>query len=290
LANENQNTMKLLHYGPKGLEKPGMLDADGRIRDLSSLLDDVAGGVLADHWLARLRTINPEDLPLVEGEPRLGPCVRRVGKVIGIGLNYADHACEAGVAPPPEPIVFAKWTSAISGPNDAIVIPPESRKTDWEVELAVVIGKHCRRVNEAEALDYVAGYCVGNDISEREYQLERGGQWDKGKGFDTFAPLGPWLVTRDEIPDPQALELWLEVDGHRYQHSSTRNMIFSVAELIAYLSHCMSLEPGDVILTGTPAGVGLGIKPEPVYLRPGQTLRLGVTGLGEQCYRTVASD
>jgi ureidoglycolate lyase len=279
--------MKLLHYGPKGLEKPGLLDADGHIRDLSMLLNEVAGGVLTEHCLERLRSLNPADLPLVEGAPRLGPCVHPPGKIIGIGLNYADHAREAGVAPPPEPIVFAKWSSALSGPNDDIVLPPGSRKTDWEVELAVVIGTPCRRVSAANALDHVAGYCVGNDLSEREYQLERGGQWDKGKGFDTFAPLGPWLVTRDEIPDPQALKLWLEVDGHRYQHSNTRNMIFGVAELIAYLSQCMSLEPGDVIMTGTPGGVGLGIKPEPVYLRPGQTLRLGVAGLGEQRYRTV---
>lgn len=282
--------MKLVRYGEEGREQPGMLDAEGRIRDLTTLLGDLSGAALSGASLARLRELDPQTLPLVPGEPRLGPCVAGVGKVIGIGLNYADHAVEAGVEPPTEPIVFAKWTSAISGPHDEIVIPPGSSKTDWEVELAVVIGKHCQRVSKADALDYVAGYCIVNDLSEREYQLERGGQWDKGKGFDTFAPLGPWLVTRDEVPDPQTLELWLEVDGHRYQHGHTRNMIFSVAELVSYLSHCMSLQPGDVICTGTPPGVGLGVKPQPVYLRVGQTLRLGVSGLGEQCYRTVASE
>jgi ureidoglycolate lyase len=281
--------MKLLRFGPPGEEKPGLLDASGTIRDLSGIVDDIAGHVLSDTSLARLRDVDPSTLPAVGGQPRIGPCVGRVGKFVCIGLNYADHAAESGLAVPTEPVVFNKWTSAICGPNDDIEIPRGSVKTDWEVELGVVIGKPAKYIDEANALDYVAGYCIVNDISEREWQIERGGQWDKGKGFDTFGPLGPWLVTRDEVPDPQALDLWLEVDGHRYQNGNTRTMVFGVAKLVAYLSRCMSLQPGDVISTGTPPGVGLGIKPNPVYLKPGQTMRLGIAGLGEQLQRTVAA-
>ncbi|MBU9178334.1 ureidoglycolate lyase [Burkholderia gladioli] len=282
--------MKLLRYGPVGQEKPGLLDAGGRIRDLSAVIPDLAGEALSDAALARLRALDPASLPLVPGEPRIGACVGQIGKFVCIGLNYADHAAESGLPVPSEPVVFAKWTSAVCGPNDGIEIPRDSLKTDWEVELGVVIGRPCKNVDEADALDYVAGYCVINDVSEREWQIERGGQWDKGKGFDSFGPIGPWLVTRDEVPDPQQLSLWLEVDGHRYQDGSTRTMIFGVAEVIAYLSRCMSLQPGDVISTGTPPGVGMGVKPEPVYLKPGQTLRLGIDGLGEQRQLTRAAD
>lgn len=282
--------MKLLRYGPQGQEKPGLLDAQGRLRDLSGQVADLAGEALGADSLARLRQLDPNSLPLVDGTPRLGPCVGRVGKFICIGLNYADHAAESGLDVPKEPVVFNKWTSAICGPNDAVQIPRDSTKTDWEVELGVVIGKAGRYIDEANALDHVAGYCVVNDVSEREWQLERGGTWDKGKGFDTFGPLGPWLVTADEVADPQNLDLWLEVDGHRYQNGNTRTMIFSVAQIIAYLSRCMSLQPGDVISTGTPPGVGMGVKPQSVYLKPGQEMRLGIQGLGEQHQRTVAAD
>ena len=282
--------MKLLRYGPQGQEKPGLLDAQGRLRDLSGQVADLAGEALGAESLARLRQLDPDSLPLVDGTPRLGPCVGRVGKFICIGLNYADHAAESGLDVPKEPVVFNKWTSAICGPNDAVQIPRDSTKTDWEVELGVVIGKAGRYIDEANALDHVAGYCVVNDVSEREWQLERGGTWDKGKGFDTFGPLGPWLVTADELADPQNLDLWLEVDGHRYQNGNTRTMIFTVAQIIAYLSRCMSLQPGDVISTGTPPGVGMGVKPQSVYLKPGQEMRLGIRGLGEQHQRTVAAD
>jgi ureidoglycolate lyase len=282
--------MKLLRFGPEGQEKPGLLDSNGVMRDLSGVVDDIAGDVLDTAGLDRLRALDPATLPRVAGSPRIGACVARVGKMVCIGLNYADHAAESGMAIPAEPVVFNKWTSAIVGPNDDVVIPRNSTKTDWEVELGVVIGTRCKDVDAAHALDYVAGYCVVNDVSEREWQLERGGQWDKGKGFDTFGPIGPWLVTRDEVPDPQQLGLWLEVDGHRYQNGNTRTMIFSVAELVAYLSRCMTLLPGDIISTGTPPGVGLGIKPEPVYLKAGQTMRLGIDGLGVQQQRTVAAD
>ena len=282
--------MKLLRYGPQGQEKPGLLDAQGRLRDLSGQVADLAGEALGAESLARLRQLDPNSLPLVDGTPRLGPCVGRVGKFICIGLNYADHAAESGLDVPKEPVVFNKWTSAICGPNDAVQIPRDSTKTDWEVELGVVIGKAGRYIDEANALDHVAGYCVVNDVSEREWQLERGGTWDKGKGFDTFGPLGPWLVTADEVADPQNLDLWLEVDGHRYQNGNTRTMIFTVAQIIAYLSRCMSLQPGDVISTGTPPGVGMGVKPQSVYLKPGQEMRLGIQGLGEQHQRTVTAD
>ncbi|WP_204127368.1 ureidoglycolate lyase [Pseudomonas ogarae] len=282
--------MKLLRYGEKGSEKPGLLDADNQIRDLSGHVPDIAGQVLGPDSLAALAALDPRSLPIVAGQPRIGACVGQVGKFICIGLNYADHAAESNMEVPKEPIIFNKWTSAICGPNDDIQIPRGSLKTDWEVELGVVIGKGGRYIDEANAMEHVAGYCVINDVSEREWQLERGGTWDKGKGFDTFGPLGPWLVTRDEIADPHTLDLWLEVDGHRYQNGNTRTLIFSVPQLIAYLSRCMSLQPGDVISTGTPPGVGLGIKPTPVFLRPGQTMRLGIQGLGEQRQVTVQAD
>ncbi|MEG0922922.1 MAG: ureidoglycolate lyase [Comamonas sp.] len=281
--------MKLLRFGPVGQEKPGLLDASNTLRDLSGVIADVNGQTLSDAALAKLRAIDPGTLPAVSGSPRIGACVGQVGKFICIGLNYADHAAESGAAIPTEPVVFNKWTSAICGPNDNIEIPRGSSKTDWEVELGVVIGKPAKYITEAEALDYVAGYCVVNDVSEREWQLERGGTWDKGKGFDTFGPIGPWLVTRDEVPDPQNLAMWLDVDGKRFQNGNTKTMIFSVAQIIAYLSQCMSLQPGDVISTGTPPGVGLGIKPTPVYLKAGQSMRLGIEGLGEQEQRTVAA-
>jgi 2,4-diketo-3-deoxy-L-fuconate hydrolase len=279
--------MKLLRYGPRGREKPGLLDAQGRIRDLSAIVDDIAGEVLTPAGMQLLRTSPLDALPVVDGPQRLGACVGRIGKFICIGLNYADHAAESGVPVPPEPVVFNKWTSAVCGANDDVEIPRGSLKTDWEVELGVVIGKPGRYIDEAQAMDHVAGYCVVNDVSERHYQLEGTGTWDKGKGCDTFGPLGPWLVTADEIADPHALRIWLEVDGHRYQDSSTGQMVFRVPMLVSYLSRFMSLQPGDVISTGTPPGVGLGIKPEPVYLRAGQTMRLGIDGLGEQQQRTV---
>lgn len=282
--------MKLLRYGNKGQEKPGLLDAQGQIRDLSGHLDDIAGTALQAESLAKLAHIDPASLPLVAGSPRIGPCVGRVGKFICIGLNYADHAAESGMAVPAEPVIFNKWTSAICGPNDDVQIPRDSKKTDWEVELGVVIGKGGRYIDEANAMEHVAGYCVINDVSEREWQLERGGTWDKGKGFDTFGPIGPWLVTRDEVADPHQLSMWLEVDGHRYQNGSTRTMVFQVPQLIAYLSRCMSLQPGDVISTGTPPGVGMGVKPESVFLKAGQEMRLGIEGLGEQRQRTVQAD
>ena len=284
--------MKLLRYGPVGQEKPGLLDADGRVRDLSALLPDVAGAALLPASLASLRGLDLNSLPLVPGVPqqdlRLGPCVGQVGKFICIGLNYADHAAEAGMAVPPEPVVFNKWTSAICGPDDAVQIPRGSLKTDWEVELGVVIGQGGRYIAEADAMAHVAGYCVVNDVSERAYQLERGGTWDKGKGCDTFGPIGPWLVTADEVPDPQALSLWLEVDGQRRQNGSTATMVYGVAFLISYLSRFMSLQPGDIISTGTPPGVGMGHKP-PIYLQPGQTMRLGVQGLGVQTQAVVSA-
>jgi ureidoglycolate lyase len=279
--------MKLLRFGPKGQEKPGLLDQSGKIRDLSKVIDDIAGDTLTDAGLAKLRALDPASLPEVQGEPRIGPCVGRVGKFVCIGLNYADHAAESNLPVPSEPVIFGKWTSAICGPDDDIEIPRNSKKTDWEVELGVVIGKHAKYVSEANALDYVAGYCIVNDVSEREWQIERGSQWDKGKGFDTFGPIGPWLVTKDEIAEVQKLDLWLEVDGHRYQNGNTKTMVFGVAQLVAYLSQTMSLQPGDVISTGTPPGVGMGVKPAAVYLKAGQTIRLGIHGLGEQHQRTV---
>jgi len=280
--------MKLLRFGPAGQEKPALLDGQGRLRDLSGVIDDIAGDALGDHALARLGAIEPAALPLVEGNPRIGACVGKVGKMICVGLNYADHARETGKEPPAEPILFMKATTALCGPNDDIEIPRGSQKTDWEVELGVVIGKRAKYVDEAEALGHVAGYCVVNDVSERAFQSERGGQWTKGKSHDTFGPIGPWLVTRDEIADPQAIDLWLEVDGISRQNGSTKTMIFGVAHLVSYISQFMTLEPGDIIATGTPPGVGLGQKP-PLFLKVGQTMRLGVAGLGIQTQRTIAA-
>lgn len=280
--------MKLLRYGPIGHEKPGMLDADGAIRDLSGVVGDIAGDTLTPEGIATLAAIDPATLPLVDGTPRFGACVGAVGKFICIGLNYSDHAAESGMDVPKEPVIFNKWTSAICGPDDAVELPRGSTKLDWEVELGVVIGKPGRYIDQADAMAHVAGYCVINDVSEREYQLERGGTWDKGKGCDTFGPIGPWLVTADEVPDPQALRLWLEVDGHKYQDGTTATMVFGVAEIVSYLSRFMSLQSGDVISTGTPPGVGLGQKP-PKYLAVGNVMRLGIDGLGEQTQRVVES-
>jgi 2-keto-4-pentenoate hydratase/2-oxohepta-3-ene-1,7-dioic acid hydratase in catechol pathway len=273
--------MKLLRFGPLGQEKPGLLDAAGKIRDLSSVVTDIAGDVLTPAGLAKLASVDVSALPVVDANVRLGACVGRIGKFICIGLNFSDHAAESNLPIPAEPVVFGKWTSAVVGPNDAIEIPRGSVKTDWEVELGVVIGKGGRYIEEADALSHVAGYCVINDVSEREFQLERGGTWDKGKGCDTFGPTGPWLVTKDEVPDPHTLGMWLEVDGKRYQNGNSSTMIFRIPRIISYLSGMMSLQPGDVISTGTPAGVGLGLKP-PVYLRPGNVVRLGIDKLGEQ--------
>jgi ureidoglycolate lyase/2,4-diketo-3-deoxy-L-fuconate hydrolase len=281
--------MKLLRYGPPGEERPGLLDRSGRIRDLSGRIDDVAGIALLPAALADLAAIDPEALPAAAGAPRLGPCVAGVGKFLGIGLNYADHAKEAGVAIPDEPVLFTKATSSICGPYDDTIIPRGAQKTDWEVELGLVIGTPGRYIAETDALDHVAGYCTMNDVSERAYQIERSGQWIKGKSADTFGPIGPWLVTPDEIPDPQNLRLWCEVDGERRQDGSTATMIFGVAFLISYLSQFMSLQTGDVVTTGTPPGVGLGMTP-PTYLKPGQRVRLAVEGLGEQDHLMVASD
>jgi ureidoglycolate lyase len=278
--------MKLARLGAPGAERLALVDADGRYRDISGHTADLTPDLLAD--LSPLAALDPADFPLVEGTPRVGPVVPHVGKFICVGLNYADHAAEAGMPVPAEPILFAKATSAVCGPDDGILIPPGSEKTDWEVELGIVIGKPARHVAEADALSHVAGYCVVNDVSERAYQIERGGQWVKGKSYDSFGPIGPWLVTPDEVADPQALRLWLEVDGQRMQDGSTATMIFGVAHLISYISRFMSLQPGDVIATGTPPGVGMGQKLAPVYLRPGQTLRLGVEGLGEQVQTTRA--
>jgi 2-keto-4-pentenoate hydratase/2-oxohepta-3-ene-1,7-dioic acid hydratase in catechol pathway len=277
----------LLRYGEPGQERPALLDSNGGIRDLTDLIGDLSGTALSPESIAHLQSQDVNSLPLVEGNPRIGPCVGKIGKFICIGLNYADHAAETAADIPKEPIIFNKWTSAIVGPNDNVEIPRNSKKTDWEVELGVVIGKGGRYIDEADALEHVAGYCVINDVSEREFQIERGGTWDKGKGCDTFGPIGPWLVTRDEIADPHQLNLWLEVDGKRYQNGNTRTMIFQIPKLVSYLSQFMSLQPGDVISTGTPPGVGLGIKPEPVFLRAGQTMRLGIEGLGEQQQLTV---
>ena len=273
--------MKLLRYGPEGQEKPGLLDALGAIRDLSGHVADISGDMLAPEALARLAALDVSQLPLVAGAPRIGACVGNVRKFIAIGLNYADHAAESGMAVPSEQVVFNTWTSCIVGPNDDVVIPDGASKTDWEVELGVVIGAPASGVSKADALKHVAGYCVVNDVSEREWQLERTATWDKGKGFDTFGPIGPWMVTADEISDPGNLAMWLEVDGKRYQNGSTATMVFGVAELVAYCSTFMTLLPGDVITTGTPPGVGMGQKP-PVFLRGGEVMRLGIEGLGEQ--------
>lgn len=279
--------MKLLRYGPSGHEKPALLPADGRVHDLSGVIADLAGHFLHPESIEKLPLVDVSRLPVVEGRPRIGPCVGSVGKFICIGLNYSDHAKEAGMALPVEPVIFMKATSSICGPDDDIVIPRDSKKTDWEVELGVVIGKPGKYVKEEDALSHVAGYCVINDISERAFQMEGTGQWVKGKSADTFGPIGPWLVTSDEIPDPQNLEMWLEVNGHRYQNGSTCTMVFGVRYLISYVSRFMSLQPGDIISTGTPPGVGFGQKPQ-VYLHPGDRMRLGIRGLGEQNQKVVA--
>ena len=279
--------MKLVRYGAAGQERPGLIDAQGTLRDLSTHTRDLDAATLTRAGLARLAALDPTTLPEVAGTPRYGAPVAHVGKMICVGLNYRDHAAETGAAIPEQPILFMKATSAIMGPNDDVIIPKDSVKTDWEVELGVVIGDTARHVRVEDALKHVAGYLVVNDLSERAFQLEHGGQWTKGKGCDTFGPIGPWLLTADEVADPQDLALWLEVNGHRYQHSSTANMIFGVAELVSYISRYMSLQPGDIISTGTPPGVGLGQKP-PVYLRAGDVMELGIDGLGTQRQRTVA--
>jgi 2-keto-4-pentenoate hydratase/2-oxohepta-3-ene-1,7-dioic acid hydratase in catechol pathway len=273
--------MKLLRYGEAGRERPGIIDADGRIRDISSRMLDVAGSELDPDSLAKLADLDLSSLPLVEGDPRLGPCVAGTGKFICIGLNYADHAAESNLAVPPEPVIFMKATSAIVGPNDDVLIPRGSTKTDWEVELGIVIGKTAKYVSEAEALDYVAGYCVCHDVSERAFQQERAGQWTKGKSCDTFGPTGPWLVTKDEVPDPQNVSMWLKVNGETMQDGSTKTMVYGAAFLVSYLSQFMSLHPGDIISTGTPPGVGMGKKP-PRYLKAGDVVELGIEGMGTQ--------
>ncbi|HET9019218.1 MAG TPA: fumarylacetoacetate hydrolase family protein [Acetobacteraceae bacterium] len=281
--------MKLLRYGDPGTEKPAMLDAKGAMRDLSGVVRDIDGSVLSAEGLAKLAALDPATLPLVQGQPRIGPCVARPLNFVCIGLNYADHAAESNMPVPKEPIMFLKSLGAYCGPNDDVRIPRGSTKTDWEVELGIVIGKRASYVAEHDAMDHVAGYCVINDVSEREYQLERGGTWDKGKGCDTFGPTGPWMVTRDEIPDPQNLSMWLDVDGQAMQRGSTKTMIFGVRQLVSYVSHFITLHPGDLISTGTPPGVGSGKKPHPIFLKAGQTIRLGIEGLGEQTQRTVAA-
>jgi len=278
--------MKLLRYGPPGAEKPGLLDASGAIRDLSGVIADLSGDALSPGGLAKLAALDASKLPAVGGNPRLGPPVAGMRNFVCIGLNYADHAAETGAAIPKEPIVFLKSLGALCGPNDDVMIPKDSVKTDWEVELAVIIGSTAKCVPEEKAMEHVAGYAVCNDVSEREWQIERGGTWDKGKGCDTFGPLGPWLVTKDEVADPQDLSMWLEIDGKRMQDGSTRTMIFGVRHLVSYVSHFITLHPGDVISTGTPPGVGLGQKP-PAFLKAGQTMRLSIQGLGEQVQRTV---
>jgi 2,4-didehydro-3-deoxy-L-rhamnonate hydrolase len=274
--------MKLMRYGPKGRERPALLDREGRVRDLSALLPDITASTLTPAGQAALAALDPARLPLVEQPGRIAPPWAGVGKFIAIGLNYSDHAAESNMPVPKEPIVFMKATSCIVGCNDPVVLPQGSLKSDWEVELGVVIGSRARYVSQDDALGCVAGYCVVNDVSEREYQLERGGQWDKGKGCDTFGPVGPWLATRDEVRDPQALDMWLEVNGRRFQSGNTRTMVFGVAHLVSYLSRFMTLEPGDLITTGTPPGVGMGVKPSPIYLKPGDVMTLGVQGLGTQ--------
>jgi 2-keto-4-pentenoate hydratase/2-oxohepta-3-ene-1,7-dioic acid hydratase in catechol pathway len=282
--------MKLCRYGAAGAEKPGLIDAEGRIRDLSGHVADLTGAEIGAEGLARLAAIDPASLPLVEGTPRYGPPVAGTRQFIAIGLNYADHAAESNLPIPSEPVVFNKWITCIQGPNDPVTVPRDSKKTDWEVELGVIIGKRASYVEQADALDHVAGYCVINDVSERHWQTERGPTWDKGKGFPTFGPVGPWLVTADEVGDPQKLSMWLDVNGKRVQDGSTSTMIFGVAEIVSYLSQFMVLEPGDIITTGTPPGVGLGQKPEPWYLKAGDVVALGIEKLGEQRQDFVAWD
>ncbi len=282
--------MKLLRYGEPGAEKPGMLDDDGALRDLSAHVDDIAGAMLDDAGLDRLRALDPASLPLVAGNPRLGPCVNGIGKFMCIGLNFSDHAAETGLAIPDHPILFMKATSAVIGPDDDVVMPRGSTKTDWEVELGVVIGRAAKYVSEADALNHVAGYCICNDVSERDFQTQLTGQWTKGKSCDTFGPTGPWLVTRDEIPDPQNLDMTLDVNGVRRQTGNTATQIFTVAQVISHLSQLMTLHPGDVISTGTPPGVGMGIKPDPVYLNAGDVMELHIAGLGQQRQVVRADD
>ena len=274
--------MKLVRYGAAGAEKPGILDADGQLRELTDIVTDINGTTLAPNVLARIAAVDPATLPKVYGTPRIGPCIARPLNFVCIGLNYADHAAETGATPPTEPIIFLKSLGAFQGPNDDVVIPQGSTKPDWEVELGVVIGTRAKYVSEADAMKHVAGYCVVNDVSERAFQNERGGTWDKGKGADTFGPTGPWLVTKDEIPDPQTLGMWLDVDGVRMQTGSTKTMIFNVIQIVSYVSHFITLHPGDIIATGTPPGVGMGKKPSPVWLKAGNVMTLGVDGLGEQ--------
>ncbi len=279
--------MKLVRYGAPGREKPGMLDAQGRIRDLSKIVPDISGDVLSPKGLAKLRKLNADKLPLVRGTPRIGPCVGKVGNFIAIGLNYSDHAAEAGMQLPKEPVIFNKAASSICGPNDPTMTPKGSIKLDYECELGLVIGSRARYLAKNQAMDVVAGYCLANDVSERVFQIERSGQWTKGKGCETFGPLGPWLVTKDEIRDPQRLDMWLTVNGETRQKGTTHNMVFGVAHLVWYCSQFFIMEPGDVIVTGTPAGVGLGIKPEPKFLKPGDVVQLGIDGLGEQTQKIV---
>ncbi len=284
--------MKLVRYGRPGKEKPGLIDAQGKLRDLSGVVADIGPEQLSDKALAKLAKLKTDTLPLVRGRPRMGCPVAHIGKFLAIGLNYADHAAEAGMPLPKEPILFTKATSCIQGPDDEVMLPKGSQKTDWEVELGVVIGQRARYVTQKDALSHVAGYCVVNDLSEREYQIERGGTWDKGKGCDTFGPIGPWLVTRDEVPNPQNLNLWLDLNGQRMQTGNTKTMVFNVAKLISYVSQFMTLEPGDVLTTGTPPGVGMGVKkngkPAPVYLKRGDVMTLGIEGLGSQSQKVVA--
>jgi 2,4-diketo-3-deoxy-L-fuconate hydrolase len=287
MPQREERLMKLVRFGEAGREKPGLIDAQGQIRDLSGLVPDITGATLSSDTLNRIRQADPSTLPVAPSGQRLGACVGRVGNFIAIGLNYADHAAETGAAIPAEPIVFNKAPSCIVGPNDDVIIPRGSQKTDWEVELAIVIGERASYVGANEALEFVAGYCVCNDVSEREFQIERGGTWTKGKGCPTFGPLGPWLVTKDEIPDPQNLSMWLDVNGERMQNGSTKTMIFNVAQIVSYVSHFMILEPGDVITTGTPPGVGMALKP-PRFLKAGDEVALGIEGLGEQRQRVVA--
>lgn len=278
--------MKLLRYGPKGREKPGLLDRGGKLRDLAGVIADVNGEAISPKGLARLRKIKPESLPLVRGASRIGACIVNSQKFIGIGLNYSDHAAESGLQVPKEPIVFTKQVSCLSGPNDDVTLPPKSKKSDWEVELGVIIGSRAKNIARKDALSHVAGYCTVNDISEREFQTERSGQWTKGKSYDSFGPVGPWLVTADEVKDPQKLRLWLELNGKRMQDGSTSTMVFSVAFIVAYVSQFFTLLPGDIIATGTPPGVGMGMKPQR-FLKPGDTMRVGVDGLGEQLQKVV---
>ena len=280
--------MKLLRYGTAGKEKPGILDKEGKLRDLSGVIGDLTGETISPRGLARLRKIKPESLPPVRGTPRIGACIANPQKFIAIGLNYSDHAAESGLQVPPEPVVFTKQVSCLSGPFDDVTIPPKSKKSDWEVELGVIIGTRAKNIKKSDALAHVAGYCTINDLSEREFQAERSGQWTKGKSYDTFGPVGPWLVTADEVKDPQKLHLWLDLNGKRVQDGSTSTMVFGVAHIVAYLSQFFTLLPGDIITTGTPPGVGMGMKPQR-FLKPGDTMRIGIDGLGEQ-FQTVRRD